>query len=138
MYESNTRLGAEVVDDIKRFLETGRNKALPWSKAVLFRTRIRRNIKLAESPSHGQSIFEYGPKTAGAVDYSSLAAEVLGLDEAVAEAAPQSQTQARSQADARDESAPPSAAPNEGNGDSMAAQEQVASPSGQVAPRGAG
>jgi chromosome partitioning protein len=81
MYESNTRLAAEVVDDIKAFLEAGRGKTLPWSKAVFFKTRIRRNIKLAESPSHGESIFEYGPKTAGAVDYSKLAREVLGLNE---------------------------------------------------------
>jgi chromosome partitioning protein len=81
MYESNTRLAAEVVDSIKTFLDAGRGKTLPWSKAILFRTRIRRNIKLAESPSHGESIFEYGPKTAGAVDYHKLAREVMGLNE---------------------------------------------------------
>jgi chromosome partitioning protein len=94
MYESNTRLGAEVVDDIERFLAAGRGKGLPWSEAVLFRTRIRRNVKLAESPSHGQSIFEYAPKTAGAVDYSQLAAEILGLSETVAETPPPAETRA--------------------------------------------
>jgi chromosome partitioning protein len=80
MYESNTRLASEVVDDIGKFLEAGRSRAVPWSKAVFFNTRIRRNIKLAESPSHGQSIFEYDKRSAGAVDYVSLAKEVLGLD----------------------------------------------------------
>ena len=89
MYESNTRLAAEVVDNIRSFLDAGRGKTLPWSKAIFFRTRIRRNIKLAESPSHGESIFEYGPKTAGAVDYNNLAREVLGLSESEAEAEPQ-------------------------------------------------
>jgi chromosome partitioning protein len=135
MYESNTRLGVEVVDDITRFLEAGRNKALPWSEAVLFRTRIRRNIKLAESPSHGQSIFEYGPKTAGAADYSRLAAEVLGLDEAVPEAPAQAEAGAAPDADAHDQAASP-VAPDEGNGDRVEADRQAAS-SKQVAPKGA-
>lgn len=94
MYESNTRLAAEVVENIRTFLEAARGKTLPWSKAVLFRTRIRRNIKLAESPSHGESIFEYGPKTAGAVDYNKLAREMLGLyePEAAPEAEPVAET----------------------------------------------
>ncbi len=80
LYESNTRLSAEVVDDIERFLESARGQPVPWAEAIFFRTRIRRNIKLAESPSHGRSIFDYGPKTAGAVDYEALAAEVLGVE----------------------------------------------------------
>lgn len=87
MYESNTRLAGEVVDDIRKFLDSGRGRAVPWSKAVFFKTRIRRNIKLAESPSHGQSIFEYDKRSAGAVDYVSLAKEVLGLN--LDEAGPQ-------------------------------------------------
>lgn len=80
MYESNTRLAGEVVDNVRMFLDSGRGKAVPWSKAVFFKTRIRRNIKLAESPSHGQSIFEYDKRSAGATDYVSLAREVLGLN----------------------------------------------------------
>jgi len=43
-----------------------------------FQTRIRRNIKLAESPSFGQSIFAYAPGCHGAEDYTALAAEVMG------------------------------------------------------------
>jgi chromosome partitioning protein len=79
MHESNTRLAVEVADNVRQFLDSGRNRAVPWSKAVFFKTRIRRNIKLAEAPSHGQSIFEYDKRSAGAVDYVSLAKEVLGL-----------------------------------------------------------
>src|SRR5207249_5656817 len=44
---------------------------------IFFETRIRRNIKLAECPSFGQSIFTYAPKCAGAEDHMSLAKEVL-------------------------------------------------------------
>ena len=43
----------------------------------LFETRIRRNIRLAESPSFGQSIFEYAAKSPGAEDYRALGGEVL-------------------------------------------------------------
>jgi chromosome partitioning protein len=43
----------------------------------LFETRIRRNIRLAEAPSFGQSIFEYAPGSAGAEDYRLLADEYL-------------------------------------------------------------
>nr|MCS5616599.1 ParA family protein [Pirellulales bacterium] len=35
-----------------------------------------RNIRLAEAPSFGQSIFDYAPTSHGAEDYEALAAEV--------------------------------------------------------------
>lgn len=35
---------------------------------------IRPNIKLAEAPSHGQTIFEYEPQCNGAADYEAVAA----------------------------------------------------------------
>ena len=50
----------------------------PWADAKLFHTRIRRNIRLAECPSFGQSIFQYAPTSRGAEDYASLAAEIQG------------------------------------------------------------
>ena len=43
----------------------------------MFQTRIRRNIRLAEAPSFGQSIFPYAPDSHGADDYQQLALEVL-------------------------------------------------------------
>lgn len=109
MYESNTRLAGEVVDNIRQFLETGRDKALPWSRAVFFKTRIRRNIKLAEAPSHGQSIFAYDKRSAGASDYVSLAREVIGSaeQEPQAEAPPAETDQEVASADAATASAPP-------------------------------
>ncbi len=77
MHESTTRLAAEVVEDMVRFLEAGRGKNTAWSAARLYSTPIRRNIKLAESPSFGQTVFDYAPKSHGAADYAKLAEELL-------------------------------------------------------------
>jgi chromosome partitioning protein len=38
---------------------------------------IRENISLAESPSHGLTIFEYSPSSFGATDYLALAEDIL-------------------------------------------------------------
>ncbi len=78
LYEANTRLAQEVVRDLQEYLERSRSGTAPWSKARVFGTRIRRNIKLAECPSFGQSIFQYAPSCNGAEDYTALAREVLG------------------------------------------------------------
>lgn len=43
----------------------------------VYHTFIRRNIALAEAPAHGQDIFTYDPESNGAVDYASLASEIL-------------------------------------------------------------
>jgi chromosome partitioning protein len=43
----------------------------------VFDVRIRENISLAESPSHGLTIFEYFPGSYGAEDYMALAKEVI-------------------------------------------------------------
>ncbi len=82
LYESGTRLGSEVVEDLQKYFEGPRKPNTPWSDAHLFHTRIRRNIRLAECPSFGQSIFQYAPTSRGAEDYASLASEILGGDPA--------------------------------------------------------
>lgn len=79
MYETGTRLAGEVIDDLSGFLESARNANVPWSAARIMNARIRRNVKLAESPSYGQSIFEYAPKSNGALDYLALADELLSI-----------------------------------------------------------
>ncbi len=76
LYETSTRLAADITDDLMRFLEQSDPRA-PWKNARIFDSRIRRNIKLAEAPSFGQSIFDYAPKSPGAVDYATLIAEVV-------------------------------------------------------------
>ncbi len=82
LYDAGTRLGGEVIEDLDRFFEGRRSATVPWSDAQLFRSRIRRNIRLAECPSFGQSIFQYAPSSRGAEDYASLAAEVQGREPA--------------------------------------------------------
>jgi chromosome partitioning protein len=77
LYESGTRLAQEVIADLEGYLEKAQGTNLPWSQARVFATRIRRNIKLAECPSYGQTIFAYAPGCNGAVDYDMLAQEVL-------------------------------------------------------------
>ena len=77
LYESATRLAGEIAGDVTQFFESQREKQTPWSAARIFQTRIRRNIRLAEAPSFGQSIFQYAPDSNGADDYRRLADEVL-------------------------------------------------------------
>jgi chromosome partitioning protein len=77
MYDASTRLVQEVIRDLEDYLAKGRDTGTPWAKARIFGTRIRRNIKLAECPGFGQSIFQYAPKCPGAEDYAALAKEVL-------------------------------------------------------------
>jgi len=79
MYESGTRLAAEVTSDVQEFLRQQRSPSAVWAGAKSFATRIRRNIRLAEAPSFGQTIFQYAPDSNGAKDYRQLAREVLGL-----------------------------------------------------------
>jgi chromosome partitioning protein len=43
----------------------------------VFRTIVPRNVRLAEAPSHGQSIVGYDRGSRGAVAYLGLAGEVL-------------------------------------------------------------
>jgi chromosome partitioning protein len=78
LYEASTKLAQEVVNDLQAYIDRAHGANKPWSKARIFNTRIRRNIKLAESPSFGQSIFDYAPGSHGALDYTALAREVLG------------------------------------------------------------
>ncbi len=44
---------------------------------LVFETRIRRSVKLKESPSIGKTIFHHAPRSAGAQDYYNLSLELL-------------------------------------------------------------
>lgn len=76
MYESTTRLAQEITGDVGEFLTAVDQPECPWHGATIFPTQIRRNIRLAEAPSFGQTIFEYAPHSNGAIDYMRLAEEV--------------------------------------------------------------
>jgi chromosome partitioning protein len=82
MYDAQTKHSNEVVADLNGFISSAQGKSLPWSGAKVFNSKIRRNIKLAESPSFGETILVYEPTSNGAADYRSLARELLGLPEA--------------------------------------------------------
>ena len=82
MYDTGTRLAAEVSGDVETFLASQAGSAKAWSTAVTFQTRVRRNIRLAESPSFGQSIFQYSPSSHGAEDYRALAQELVAQEAA--------------------------------------------------------
>jgi chromosome partitioning protein len=84
MFDSQTKLSTEVVDDLCKFIESAQGQDLPWSAAQVYKTRIRRNIKLAECPSFGKTIFQYEPTSHGASDYRALAREVMGDAQAAA------------------------------------------------------
>ena len=82
LFDGNTRLANEVVSDVERYFELQRQtEDSIWSNSTSFDTRIRRNVRLAEAPSYGQSIFQYAEGSNGAQDYRSLAEEVLAQTE---------------------------------------------------------
>ncbi len=76
LYETGTRLAADVTDDLAAFLNECDPDA-PWAAAKVFESRVRRNIKLAEAPSFGQSIFDYSKNCPGAKDYTGLVEEII-------------------------------------------------------------
>lgn len=87
MYDANTKLAAEVSTDLATYFSQSQTQNCLWSSARMFTTRIRRNIRLAEAPSFGQSILEYAPTSNGAEDYRALASEVLEMQGALRAAA---------------------------------------------------
>lgn len=76
MHEANTILASDVVADVEGFFDQAKGTALPWANAVVYQPPIRRNIKLAEAPSFGQSVLTYANDSNGAKDYAKLAKSV--------------------------------------------------------------
>ncbi len=70
MYSAKKVINREVVEEIKTKLP-----------GKLFETVIRENVALQEAPSWGKTIFEYSPKSIGAIDYMKLTKEILRLHE---------------------------------------------------------
>ncbi len=77
MHDGQTTHAQEVVADLEAFFEESRGSGKPWSDAKVYAPPVRRNIKLAECPSFGQTIFQYAPWAPGAIDYRKLAANVI-------------------------------------------------------------
>ncbi|MCL5278911.1 MAG: AAA family ATPase [Planctomycetes bacterium] len=81
MHDTRASLSNEVRADIETFLQSARGSNNAWSGAQILPTFIRRNIKLAEAPSYGQTVFEYDPACNGAEDYGKVARFLLGMNE---------------------------------------------------------
>ncbi len=65
MYDGRTRLSNQVVENVRRFFPNR-----------MFQTLVPRSVRLAEAPSHGQTILEYDPRSTGAVAYRALGDEI--------------------------------------------------------------
>ncbi len=66
LYDNRLRLGREVLGELRNHFPV-----------QLFKRAIRTNVKLAECPSFGRTIFEYAPESKGADDYLTVAREFL-------------------------------------------------------------
>ena len=77
MHDTSSSHTREVVADLESFFEQARTQESPWKFARVLRPAIRRNIKLAECPSFGQTIFQYAPSAPGAEDYGALGTALL-------------------------------------------------------------
>jgi chromosome partitioning protein len=77
MYDGRTKLAQEVCANIEEYFP-----------GKMFKSVIRKNVKLAESPSHGKPISGYDRNSRGCKDYMALAREV----DAQADKAPISQS----------------------------------------------
>lgn len=68
MVDARTNLSIEVLREIEAHFGN-----------LLAKARIRNNVKLAEAPSFGRTIFEHAPGSNGARDYDSFAKELLHM-----------------------------------------------------------
>ncbi len=66
MYDSRLRLSNQVVEEVRKHFQD-----------MVFKTIIKRNVKLGEAPSYGESIIAYDATSRGAKNYISLANEIL-------------------------------------------------------------
>lgn len=80
MFDSRMTLSNQVKEEVGKFFGDS-----------MFATIIPRNIRIAEAPGFGQSIFQYDPKSRGAEAYLSFAHEFLSRRGLSQPAAPQSQ-----------------------------------------------
>jgi chromosome partitioning protein len=70
-FDGRTRLSKEILQSVRDY----------FGERV-FDTPIRKNVKLDEAQSHHQSIFDYAPRSAGALEYESLVEEVIQRESA--------------------------------------------------------
>lgn len=108
LYDGATTLAREITENVEAFFSAKRkDKQFPTCRgAILFDSKIRRNIRLAEAPSFGESIFDYDPRSNGARDYCALAEEIFGDREEIDEIEDEDD-EAIAETSSREESNPP-------------------------------
>jgi chromosome partitioning protein len=70
MFDARNRISHQVLEEIRAHFPD-----------KLFRTIIRRNVRLSESPSYGKPVCLYDASSAGAQDYRDLAKELISRGE---------------------------------------------------------
>ncbi len=71
LYDSRTRLGRDVYDNVVNYF---------GDKENIFKTTIPRNVKLAEAPSHAKPCILYDEECRGTLAYMDLADEILRME----------------------------------------------------------
>ena len=66
MFDSRNNLSNDVSDQLTEYFPN-----------ELYKTKIPRNIRVAEAPSHGKSILQYDGLSKGSLSYYSLAGEII-------------------------------------------------------------
>ena len=69
MYDPALELTREVDEEVRDFFGD-----------IVFDSVVPRDVSLSEAPSHGQTVFEYAPRSRGAYAYTQLCMEVLQRD----------------------------------------------------------
>ena len=69
MYDPYLELTREVDEEVREFFGD-----------IVFASVVPRDVSLSEAPSHGQTVFQYAPRSRGAFAYTQLCMEVLQRD----------------------------------------------------------
>jgi chromosome partitioning protein len=69
MYDESLELTREVDEEVRDFFGD-----------IVFESVVPRDVALCEAPSHGQTVFQYAPRSRGAFAYTQLCMEVLQRD----------------------------------------------------------
>ena len=69
MYDPDLELTREVDEEVRDFFGD-----------IVFESVVPRDVSLSEAPSHGQTVFQYAPRSRGAFAYTQLCMEVLQRD----------------------------------------------------------
>ena len=70
MYDNRLNLSRQVVSEVKEYFDS-----------KVYKTFIKRNVRLGEAPSHGKPILLYDASSMGAQNYMNLVSEILAANE---------------------------------------------------------